>query len=1021
MLIPPLQGMDKLHTTRFLPFSDPPMPDNISILGRARLLLGLLLVLVGLPCILLGTQLVLHQSQQDTQDSLDEKASFVIQILENDLKVKQQALQHAATLLEVDGANQITQSQLDTVVHGLNGVIWAGVVSLEGEIILAHKGWLVGADVSKRPWFQEGLKWASVLDRRQALLLAKLLPKREEPYRLIDMSVPIYSSTGNTLGVLAVHIDWDWYEEQFANLIGKDNIHSSYGYAVFGSDNELRLLKSSPDDEAIFHQINFKEGIEQGLASHFFYSRRAGPENGILQGLGWQLYVIENTDVTHKAALSTALFGLVSFLAGLVATALLIYGLLRQVSRKSSEFVDALVSEDAGHLDHLRALIPLEMLPLSSKAEKLIAELRSKRAVLESALTETKNSYLEINRLVAQAPVAMAMFDNKMTYLARSDLWISTYIQADMEVIGKCHYEMNYTVPEKWKAVHQAALGGHTLREHGDAWLDSTGRKRWLNWTVQPWRTHSGAVGGIIIMIEDVTAEHESKVALSKSEERFQLAMQGSHDGLWDWNLKTNEIYFSPSWKTMLGYEVDELQSSFETWANLMHPEDVVGAKKVLNAALNDPQKTHFTNIFRLAHKQGRWVKILARGFIQRNAEGKARRVVGTHLDRTEVEELQSELQEAWIAAQAEARSNETKSRFLALVSHEIRNPLNSVCGFARLIEEEVQEPEVKRHAQLLLQTTGSLTMVLNDLLDVAKIESGQLEIHPVASDLAVLMDSLAESGQVLCREKKLQFEYSTRWAGNTHFVADAGRIRQIVQNLLSNAVKFTHQGEVVLRVYTQAQVADIEELVIELHDTGIGMNPAKRDKLFKPFHQLHEDGANQYGGTGLGLSIVKSLTDLMKGTIHVESVEGQGTRFRVAFKLQACAPVRTDSPGTVVQVTPRRILIADDSPTNLKILSKFLGKRGHLVTTANNGAEAIKQLDHAHFEYVILDMNMPEYDGCQVVAHAKVPNALNSQAVFACLTGDTEQFVREKALADGFERIFLKPANLDELLEFVQ
>lgn len=997
------------------------MFSNSSLLARAQLFVALIVLCIGVPAVLLGTSLIYQRTKADTLLSLSERAPLVLQLIENDIRAKQEALAHAASLFQADRIEDIDQAALDRVVQGFSGVIWAGLAGTDGRVRLSHRDLLKNADVSKRPWFQSGLKAPSVMDRHEALLLAKLLPAREQPYRFIDVAVPVHSPHGDLLGVLALHIDWAWYQNQFPGVLGGGTDSSEVTYAVFGADRSIRLLNASEHNAASISVADQAEDLEQRLSQDFYFTTLNGPAGGVFDSLKWTLYVLERKDFTHATVLSAAVFAVLSFLAGLLAASLLYLWMAGRLSGLSARFVDALIARDEQTLSAIRQHLPTEILPLSAKAEKLIGDLRERRTALEVALHDTQGSYLEINQLIAQAPLSIAMFDRGMNYLACSNLWIEQYLPDQPTPLGRCHYDLIPGMPIQWRQAHELGLSGQIVKQDSDHWVDEQGEMHWLDWTVQPWRTEGGEIGGIIIITEDVTQANVSRIALEQSEERFQLAMKGSHDGLWDWDIQTNTVFFSPAWKTMLGYQPDELEASFATWERLVHPDDLEGAKQILNTALARPFQAQFTSSFRLAHKEGHWVKILSRGLILRDSDGKPRRMVGTHLDRTEIESLQHELEEAWVLAQAEAKSNETKSRFLATVSHEIRNPLNSVCGFARLIRDEAQEPEVRRYAQLLMQTTDALTLVLNDLLDFAKIDAGKMELHHEPLNLMAVMDELSEGAFMLCREKGLTFEYTQHCEGGVHYLGDAGRIRQIVQNLLSNAIKFTSTGQVSLRLVTLKDQAGQSNIRIEVEDTGMGVANEHLNALFKPFSQIHKDANNRLGGTGLGLAIVKAITEMMQGNIGCESRLGQGSRFTVTLHLKPTelhgAPVLRREPTG----ESRTVLVADDSPTNLRILDAFLSRRGHRVSCAEEGCQALALLQTQHFDYALLDMDMPGLSGQAVLEQARAILGPNTTTHFACLSGHVSGEAMQAALSAGFQRYFVKPVNLDDLLDYIQ
>ena len=472
----------------------------------------------------------------------------------------------------------------------------------------------------------------------------------------------------------------------------------------------------------------------------------------------------------------------------------------------------------------------------------------------------------------------------------------------------------------------------------------------------------------------------------------------------------------------MLGYEDHEIGASTEVWQSLLHPDDSERAQASMRDCLVNRETTNFLETFRLAHKDGHWVTVLSRAKIIRDSQGMAIRMVGTHLDRTEVEALEGALSEAWIKAEAETQSNEAKSKFLAAVSHEIRNPLNSIAGFARLIRDEVDNPELENYAQLLLQTTGSLNLILNDLLDFAKIEAGRFELSMGQFNLQSTVDELAQGARVLCDDKQIGFKLESALIPANLYIGDVVRVRQIIQNLLSNAIKFTHKGGVLLKLSISPSDGDFDCVTVEVGDTGIGMSEDKLRDLFKPFSQVHAADGNVYGGTGLGLSIVKSLVELMGGQVSCQSEAGKGSTFLVKFKLKRSdelyKPVGT-AQDLEVKIK-RRVLIADDAPSNLKILQTFLVKRGHFVCAASDGREALKLLGEHEFDVVLLDMDMPGKTGLEVVREVKESGSLNSRAKFACLSGHGAESMSDSALEGGFEQFFTKPLNLDDVLSSV-
>jgi PAS domain S-box-containing protein len=518
-------------------------------------------------------------------------------------------------------------------------------------------------------------------------------------------------------------------------------------------------------------------------------------------------------------------------------------------------------------------------------------------------------------------------------------------------------------------------------------------------------------------MCKDVTEERMIRDSLAESEERFKLAMEGSHDGLWDWEVASSKVYYSPSWKRVLGYEDHELENSFGTWERLTAPDDLEMAKQRLQDALADPEKDSYEAEFRMAHKDGHWVHIMAKALIVRDDEGKPTRVVGTHLDRTVQLELESKLREAAIAAKAEKDSNAEKSRFLATMSHEIRTPLNGIMGFARLLEMDLPPGEMKEQAGHLVQSSETLSAILNDILDFSKLESGMVKLIEAPFHMDQLLKSSSELPKLTCEAKGVKFEIDNKLGEQQIYGGDMGRLRQILQNLLSNAIKFTSQGKVSLKVNNTPKDGEYDLLTFEVSDTGLGIPKDKQSQLFMPFSQVHTDRENRYGGTGLGLSIVKSLVQAMGGEIQLESEPGRGTTVMFSVALKRENKLTAHSTEKIAPARALNVLVADDTPLNIKLIQTFLGKDGHKVTVAKNGEEALRMAQEQAFDFILLDIDMPKLSGYEVAERVRNTTGPNQTCEIAALTGYAFDSDIQRSEAAGINYHFAKPIQFNLLL----
>ncbi|WP_247894559.1 response regulator [Azospirillum sp. B510] len=646
-----------------------------------------------------------------------------------------------------------------------------------------------------------------------------------------------------------------------------------------------------------------------------------------------------------------------------------------------------------------------------------------------------------------------------------------------------------------------------------------------------------GRPAGLLGVVQDITDAKREEAELRSNRELLDLTVQATRDGIWDWNLETGGIWFSPTWKEQLGYRDDELENSLEMWAGLIFEEDRFTALETVRA-YNAGLIPNFEAVQRFRHKRGHTVYILSRAIHIRDAAGRVVRMVGAHTDITREKLTEEELRlakqtlddaieavpeglayfdaddrlilcneryreahpltaplftpgrpfeeilraavangefagnpdgpsdEAWIQAElaqhrnpgapferelpdgrwivvAENRTSsgslvctrtditerkrfeaelqrqaadmcalaegldaareeadalraraeaatQAKSEFLAAMSHEIRTPMNGIMGMTELLFDTPLTEEQRQFAQAIRSSSNALLTIINDILDISKLEAGRVTIETLPFDPADLVEGVVELLTPRAHEKGIEIGFYIDPPLRRTLLGDPTRIRQILVNLVGNAVKFTDQGSVAVEL--EAREATDAHLVLRMTvtDTGIGIPAEAMPTLFNKFQQVDGSITRKFGGTGLGLAICRQLSELMGGSIAVESRLGSGSRFLVDLPLALPDEVRDDELSDGMQppaervlaegalaegaLVGRRVLVADDLAVNRRVLASMLDSLGARPAVVENGVDALAALRRAAaggrpFDVLLADQTMPGLSGDALLA----------------------------------------------------
>jgi two-component system, sensor histidine kinase and response regulator len=982
---------------------------------------------------------------------------------------------------------------------------------------------------------------------------------------VFSMSVPIRDAQDKVIGALVATVNLG--KPNFLDKITESQYGKTGGYVLIAAQQRLvvtatdksRIMESLPAPGINVWVDRFANGYEGTAVTPNPKGVDVLVSGKGIPAAGWYVLATLPTveafapiDVMLKRLLLSAL--IVTLLAGAVTWWLISRMLQQQLAPMlaASRALDSQATN--GH--------PVQALNVTSQDEigELIGGFNRLLEALGKRESSLRESQAHLSSIFETEPECIKIIDaaGRLTQMNPAGL---AMLEADTpaQVVGQP--VLDVIAPEfrtEYAQLHQRVMAGETMQLQYQV-LGLKGRRRWAETHAVPMRSNGETFH--LAVTRDIEERKQAEAALVASEQRWKFAIEGSGDGLWDWDLPQSTVFFSLRWKEMLGFSAEDIGSSLDEWSKRVHPDDLLQAMADVQAHIDGKTPTYRSE-HRVSCKDGSWKWILDRGLIvERDAAGKPLRMIGTHTDISErkqteqallhekqlsadiinalpgvfymfdasgrflrwnqyfktvtgysdnelatmqgpdffrgddrervaaalqqvfregeasieavfhdrhgqgtpyllsgtrmlldgeayllgvgidisqrraaeaeleqyrhhLEELvESRTTELAAAKEAAEAANIAKSAFLANMSHEIRTPMNGIIGMANILRRGGVTSQQAQRLDTIDASAQHLLSVINDVLDISKIEAGKLSLEEAPVIVSNLLANVSSILAERAKAKGIHLLIEAEHLPHT-LMGDPTRLQQALLNYATNAVKFTEQGTVTLRALKQDETADSVILRFEVKDTGIGITGEAMSRLFSPFEQADNSMTRKYGGTGLGLAITRRLAEMMGGQVGAESTPGVGSTFWFTVKLHkdgalAKAPATAmalDAEAEIRQhYAGQHILVVDDEPINREVAVTVLEDMDLLVDTAEDGAEAVTLAQKNRYAAIFMDMQMPNLNGMEATQQIRRLPGCQHIPIIA-MTANAFAEDKERCLQAGMNEFLIKPFKPEEM-----
>ena len=522
-----------------------------------------------------------------------------------------------------------------------------------------------------------------------------------------------------------------------------------------------------------------------------------------------------------------------------------------------------------------------------------------------------------------------------------------------------------------------------------------------------------------LVQVVDITERKMVEETLRLSEGRLTFAADAGRVGMWDYDIKSGEVVWNMVMHQIHQTEAETFTATFDIQREFILEEDREIFTESFRKCLKEGRP--FSQEYRITSRNGDIRHLKTRALFLKDAAGKPARAVGTAID---VSVEKAEAAELIRTREAALAADRAKSEFLAMMSHEIRTPLNGVLGFASMLKATPLNPEQLGYLETMESSGGRLINLVNDILDLSKIEAGEIKIEPVTFAIRPFLHKIHEQFLLQAREKNLHYELFTDESVPEALHADPQRLGQILTNLLGNAVKFTTKGHVRFRVKTLPQ-AETLEWHFSVEDTGPGISPEAMPRLFQAFYQVDSSNTRRHGGTGLGLAISRRFAKRMNGQLVLRSELEYGSEFTFILPVPTESPVPPNtapaSPNHLLNaacLAGKRVLVVEDNAVNRKLCGLQLKRLGCQIEFAETGLAAITRAREEQFDIILMDIQLPDLDGYDATRQIRAHETPGTHMPIIALTANAMPEDRAKCLEAGMDDFLSKPLQYETLAE---